>query len=98
MSLFGNVSSNSPAGVSVETAKTDGTCNQVVTLKAGQSDLSVQVIEKGLHVFSISFNDKNGKKQEIIIGPEDPKDQVKDRRVSSGHEAVFPPFDKEVNN
>ncbi|KAG7530546.1 hypothetical protein FFLO_04972 [Filobasidium floriforme] len=52
----------------------------VVTLKAGQSDLSVQVIEKGLHVFSISFNDKNGKKQEIIIGPEDPKDQVKDRR------------------
>jgi hypothetical protein len=56
--------------------------NQVVTLKAGQSDLSVQVIEKGLHVFSISFNDKNGKKQEIIIGPEDPKDQVKDRRVS----------------
>ena len=27
-------------------------------------------------------NDKDGKKQEIIIGPEEPKDMVKDRRVS----------------
>ena len=40
------------------------------------------MIRKGLHVFSISFNDKDGKKQEIIIGPEEPKDAVKDRRVS----------------
>lgn len=37
---------------------------------------------QGLHVFSISFTDKNGDKQEIIIGPEQPSDAVKDRRVS----------------
>lgn len=54
--------------------------SQVVTLNAGSKALSLQVIEKGLHVFSISFNDKNGNKQEIIIGPEEPKDMVKDRR------------------
>lgn len=36
---------------------------------------------KGLHVFSISFKDKNGKEHEIIIGPEKPEDAVKDRRV-----------------
>ena len=37
---------------------------------------------KGLHVFSISFKDKHGKEHEIIIGPENPEDAVKDRRVS----------------
>jgi hypothetical protein len=45
-------------------------------------DSVVTVDRKGLHVFSISFKDKNGKEHEIIIGPEKPEDAVKDRRVS----------------
>ncbi|KAI5449503.1 hypothetical protein NCC49_004647 [Naganishia albida] len=52
----------------------------VVTLSTKSHNLNLKVIEKGLHVFSISFKDKSGKEHEIIIGPETPEDMVKDRR------------------
>jgi hypothetical protein len=46
------------------------------------SGLSLTLVEKGLHIPSIKFQDKAGQEHDIIIGSDDPVHYVDEKAVS----------------